>query len=70
MSDKNPLLGLRDKIDALDLQIMQAISDRAKCAQQVAEVKKEQGDKAYYKPEREAQVLRHIMETNVRPPGQ
>ena len=40
MSDKNPLLGLRDKIDALDLQIMQAISDRAKCAQQVAEVKK------------------------------
>ena len=38
MSDKNPLLGLRDKIDALDLQIMQAISDRAKCAQQVAEV--------------------------------
>lgn len=67
MSDKNPLLGLRDKIDALDLQIMQAISDRAKCAQQVADVKKEQGDKAYYKPEREAQVLRHIMETNAGP---
>lgn len=40
MAEDNPLLGLRDKIDALDLQIMQAISDRARCAQQVAEVKK------------------------------
>jgi chorismate mutase/prephenate dehydratase len=67
MADKNPLLGLRDKIDALDLQIMQAISERARCAQQVAEVKKGQGDTAYYKPEREAQVLRHIMEKNAGP---
>ena len=64
MSDSNPLLALRDQIDALDLQIMQAISDRARCAQQVAEVKKQQGDSAYYKPEREAQVLRQIMEQN------
>jgi chorismate mutase/prephenate dehydratase len=67
MTDNNPLLALRDKIDALDLQIMQAISDRARCAQQVAEVKKVQGDTAYYKPEREAQVLRHIMEKNAGP---
>jgi chorismate mutase/prephenate dehydratase len=67
MSDSNPLLGLRDQIDALDLQIMQAISDRARCAQQVAEVKKQQGDSAYYKPEREAQVLRQIMEQNSGP---
>lgn len=64
MSDSNPLLALRDQIDALDLQIMQAISDRARCAKQVAEVKKQQGDSAYYKPEREAQVLRQIMEQN------
>ena len=67
MAEDNPLLGLRDKIDALDQQIMQAISDRARCAQQVAEVKKGQGDLAYYKPEREAQVLRHIMEKNAGP---
>ena len=69
MSDDNPLLGLRDKIDALDLQIMHRISERARCAQQVAEVKKDQGDKAYYKPEREAQVLRHIMDRNTGPLG-
>ncbi len=67
MSKENPLLALRDKIDALDLQILQAISDRARCAQEVAEVKKGQGDAAYYKPEREAQVLRQIMEKNAGP---
>ncbi|MDG1166196.1 MAG: prephenate dehydratase [Porticoccaceae bacterium] len=67
MPEENPLLALRDEIDALDLQIMQAISDRARCAQQVAEVKKRQGDEAYYKPEREAQVLRHIMDKNSGP---
>lgn len=67
MSEQNPLLDLRDKIDALDLQIMQAISERARCAQQVAEVKKGQGDDVFYKPEREAQVLRHIMAENAGP---
>ena len=67
MSKENPLLALRDKIDALDLQILQAISDRARCAQEVAEVKKGRGDEAYYKPEREAQVLRQIMEKNAGP---
>ncbi|MFQ3345717.1 MAG: chorismate mutase/prephenate dehydratase [Porticoccaceae bacterium] len=64
MSEENELLSLRDKIDALDLQIMEKISQRADCAKQVAQVKKSQGDRAYYKPEREAQVLRHIMEAN------
>jgi chorismate mutase/prephenate dehydratase len=67
MSEENELLSLRDKIDALDLQIMEKISQRADCAKQVAQVKKSQGDTAYYKPEREAQVLRHIMEANTGP---
>ena len=67
MSEKNELLSLRDKIDALDLQIMEKISQRADCAKQVAQVKKSQGDTVYYRPEREAQVLRHIMEANKGP---
>jgi chorismate mutase/prephenate dehydratase len=67
MSEENELLSLRDKIDALDLQIMEKISQRANCAKQVAQVKKRQGDTTYYKPEREAQVLRHIMEANIGP---
>ena len=67
MTKKDPLLVLRDKIDALDVQIMESISQRADFAQQVAQVKKGLGDAAYYRPEREAQVLRHIMEANTGP---
>ena len=67
MAKKDPLLVLRDKIDALDVQIMESISQRADFAQQVAQVKKGLGDAAYYRPEREAQVLRHIMEANTGP---
>lgn len=67
MIKKDPLLVLRDKIDALDVQIMESISQRADFAQQVAQVKKGLGDAAYYRPEREAQVLRHIMEANTGP---
>ena len=67
MAKKDPLLVLRDKIDALDVQIMESISQRADFAQQVAQVKKSLGDAAYYRPEREAQVLRHIMDANTGP---
>lgn len=65
---------LRQRIDAIDQQIMQLVSERARCAQAVAEVKqKEQaaagvsGDVVYYRPEREAQVLRNIMMRNPGP---
>ena len=64
MEEKDPLSSLREKIDALDMQIMENISCRAGLAQQVAKVKKGQGDKTYYRPEREAQVLRRVMNSN------
>ena len=67
MTTKDSLSSLREKIDTIDLEIMRCISERARCAQQVAEVKKQQGDQAYYKPEREAQVLRQIMNNNKGP---
>ncbi len=62
---------LRDKIDDLDLRIGELISERAACAQQVADVKNAhaQGDIVYYRPEREAQVLRKVMERNQGPLG-
>ena len=41
MEEKDPLSSLREKIDALDMQIMENISCRAGLAQQVAKVKKE-----------------------------
>ena len=40
MSEKLTLDDIRQKIDALDTQIQTLISERARCAQHVAEVKK------------------------------
>ncbi len=71
MSDQEKELRvLRDQIDAIDKQIHTLLNNRARCAQQVAEVKeKHQGaqDAVFYRPEREAQVLRRVMERNEGP---
>lgn len=61
------LLKLRDKIDLIDQQLHQLFNERAVCAQQVALVKEKfQGasDAVFYRPEREAQVLRKVMQRN------
>lgn len=67
---------LRKKIDDIDAQIEVLISTRARCAQEVAhvkttEAKQEQGSDVkapvFYRPEREAQVLRKVMERNEGP---
>ena len=62
------LQALRHRIDAIDSDIARLISERANCALEVAEVKKANGENAlYYRPEREAQVLRRAMERNPGP---
>lgn len=62
---------LRDRIDSVDRQIHQLLNDRARLAQQVAEVKQRyrEGDElpVFYRPEREAQVLRAVMARNEGP---
>lgn len=73
-AEKKPLLELRDRIDAVDAKIAELISERASCAQQVAEIKKAHisavdEEILYYRPEREAQVLRKAMERNQGPLG-
>ena len=61
---------LRDQIDKLDKSIMALISERAWVAQEVAKVKLSSGSNTvFYRPEREAQVLRSIMEHNPGPLG-
>ena len=67
MSDLPSLSDLRDQIDALDSEIIEKISQRARCAMQVAEVKTAAGESAFYRPEREAQVLRRVMDRNQGP---
>ncbi|MBV0933415.1 chorismate mutase [Marinobacterium weihaiense] len=64
---------LRDQIDRVDRQVHQLLNDRARLAQQVAEVKERYraADEipVFYRPEREAQVLRAVMARNEGPLG-
>lgn len=68
MSTELKLQAIRDRIDALDEQVQTLINERAKLAQEVAQVKQESGDApVFYRPEREAQVLRRVKERNQGP---
>jgi len=69
MSADDKLEDLRSRIDALDEQIQVLISTRAECARDVATVKLGQGEEQtqFYRPEREALVLRRVSERNTGP---
>jgi len=75
MTDSHDLDKVREEIDSIDRQIQDLINRRARCAQDVANIKLEQAREAaergeaspevvYYRPEREAQVLNRIKERN------
>jgi chorismate mutase/prephenate dehydratase len=67
-SERDQLHAIRDRIDALDQQIQTLISERAHCAQRIAAVKQAFGDTSdFYRPEREAQILRRVKERNQGP---
>ena len=67
MSDSE-LDQLRERIDALDEQIQELLNERADCAQAVAEAKRKiGGEVVFYRPEREAEVLRLVRERNKGP---
>lgn len=64
------LIALRDTIDDLDQKIQRLINERVEVAGQVAEVKMAasvDGKAEFYRPEREAQVLRRVKERNKGP---
>jgi chorismate mutase/prephenate dehydratase len=68
MSDSEQQLGeIRDKIDQLDEQIQSLINERAACAQKVADIKQQSGSDVFYRPEREADVLKRVKARNQGP---
>ena len=73
MASDEQLAAIRQRIDQIDQSLLQLISDRARCAQEVAEIKLAAVQSAdgevplFYRPEREAQVLRRIQEKNPGP---
>jgi len=72
---------VRERIDSIDMDLMRLISERARCAQEVGRIKNalagtagalpvlspEEGPVQYYRPEREAAILRRIKEKNPGP---
>jgi len=64
---ENKLKAVRDRIDALDEQIQALINERAACAQTVAALKNGGDAASFYRPEREARILRKILERNSGP---
>ncbi len=62
------LASIRNRIDEVDRKIQELISERARYAQQVGISKGELGSAVdYYRPEREAEVLRSVLERNEGP---
>lgn len=61
---------IRARIDELDEQIQTLINERAACAKEVARLKGAHwAEQEYYRPEREAEVLRRVLERNQGPLG-
>ena len=61
---------LRARIDDLDTRIQALLNERARCALDVAAQKAADGDDVFYRPEREAQVLKRVTERSTEPMGE
>lgn len=67
MSAEKPnkrLQALRARIDALDERIEGLLNRRARLAQAIAKLKENDGQASFYRPEREAEVLRRVIARN------
>lgn len=60
----NLLKNHRDRIDAIDEQLLKLVNERAKHAREIGALK---GGGPIYRPEREAQVLRRLLDSNEGP---
>ncbi|MDR2876894.1 MAG: prephenate dehydratase [Chromatiales bacterium] len=67
MAGDDELKRIRDRIDQIDEQLQTLISERARCALEVAAAKRARGDDVFYRPEREAQVLQTVNARNTGP---
>ena len=68
MTNVIPLAELRNQIDTIDQQILQLINQRALLAEEVAKTKIASGEEScFYRPDREALVLRRIQDLNPGP---
>jgi chorismate mutase-like protein len=62
----DPFDDLRRRIDALDVQLVALLSERARCALEIGRLKEARGLKVY-QPDREIQVLANVRAANEGP---
>lgn len=67
MSNHDQIRKLRDRIDMIDIEIQQLLNERVRLAREVARFKSGDPEGDFYRPEREAQILRAVMERNQGP---
>ncbi|PCJ32132.1 MAG: prephenate dehydratase [Gammaproteobacteria bacterium] len=69
MTEYNALQVIRQQIDATDLEIQNLLNKRTAMAEEVAKIKIANGDDSgdFYRPDREAMVLRQVMDRNEGP---
>lgn len=68
MNDDASLQSVRQRIDEIDRQLQALISERGRCAEEVARIKRAKQDTAaFYRPEREAEILRTLQSRNQGP---
>lgn len=58
---------LRDQIDAIDLEILKLVNQRATLAQKIGDIKRGDENFVVYRPEREAKILTRIEQENPGP---
>ncbi|MEM7098146.1 MAG: prephenate dehydratase [Pseudomonadota bacterium] len=71
-TDDEKLKPIRERIDAIDQQLLKLLNDRAQCAIEVGEIKQasqhnDEHEPVFYRPEREAQILTALMAQNPGP---
>jgi chorismate mutase / prephenate dehydratase len=69
-TDDQKLKPLRERIDAIDRELLRLLNERAQCALDVGKVKQGQASDeppVFYRPEREAQILSSLMQQNPGP---
>ena len=69
MTEKQALQAIRNQIDNIDLQVQALLNKRASMAEEVAKIKIANGEQHgdFYRPDREAMVLRTVIERNEGP---
>ena len=72
-ADDDLLKPLRERIDALDGQLLTLLNERAQCALEVGKIKEQQPvdpdqpDTVFYRPERVAQIIQRLTAENSGP---